>query len=219
MEEITAAYGEDYAKKYVASPGYSEHHTGLAVDVGIFYPDGSQGSFSESQNAVWMRNNCQHFGFVRRYAEDKTAITGISNEAWHFRYVGMPHAFYMTAHNLCLEEYIDFFCSINIVFVHHKKLFLSYWKLHEKYIASLALGAAAGWSSLRARLAGPAGYPDRRPASTGREARYFFYLSRRIGGCIEDPPCQFVGYPHYVACHLRHAVLCHGLGQEASGAD
>ena len=108
MEEITAAYGEDYAKKYVASPGYSEHHTGLAVDVGIFYPDGSQGSFSESQNAVWMRNNCQHFGFVRRYAEDKTAITGISNEAWHFRYVGMPHAFYMTAHNLCLEEYIDF---------------------------------------------------------------------------------------------------------------
>jgi D-alanyl-D-alanine carboxypeptidase len=45
---------------------------------------------------------------VRRYAEDKTAITGISNEAWHFRYVGMPHAFYMTAHNLCLEEYIDF---------------------------------------------------------------------------------------------------------------
>ena len=108
MEEITAAYGESYAKKYVAAPGYSEHHTGLAVDVGIFYPDGSQGSFSESRNAVWMRENCQKFGFVRRYAEDKTAITGISNEAWHFRYVGMPHAFYMAANNLCLEEYIDY---------------------------------------------------------------------------------------------------------------
>ncbi len=108
MDEITEAYGEDYANKYVATPGYSEHHTGLAVDVGIFYEDGSQGTFSESENAVWMRQNCHKFGFVRRYAEDKTAITGISNEAWHFRYVGMPHAYFMAANNLCLEEYIDY---------------------------------------------------------------------------------------------------------------
>lgn len=108
MREITEAYGEAYAKKYVAIPGFSEHHTGLAVDIGIFYEDGSQGSFSESRNAVWMRENCYRFGFVRRYAEDKTKITGISNEAWHFRYVGMPHAAFMTEKNFCLEEYIDY---------------------------------------------------------------------------------------------------------------
>ena len=100
-------YGESYAESYVADPGYSEHHTGYAVDVGIFYSDGSQGSFSESKNAVWMNDHSSEFGFIRRYAEDKVKITGISNEAWHFRYVGLPHAAYMKKKNLCLEEYLD----------------------------------------------------------------------------------------------------------------
>ena len=102
------ANGEDYARAYVAVPGYSEHHTGLAVDIGIFYSDGSQGSFSESQNAVWMDEHSSEFGFVRRYAEDKVSITGISNEKWHFRYVGLPHAVYMKQNNLCLEEYLQY---------------------------------------------------------------------------------------------------------------
>ena len=110
-DEMTELYGEDYAKKYVAVPGYSEHHTGLAVDVGIFYEDGSEGSFSESENAVWMNDNACHYGFVRRFAEDKVDITHVNNEAWHFRYVGIPHAVYMTANNLCLEEYITFLKS------------------------------------------------------------------------------------------------------------
>ena len=107
-DETVANYGEEYTRKYVGVPGYSEHHTGKTCDIGIFYADGSQGSFSESQNAVWMRENCGQFGFIRRYAEDKTAITGISNEAWHFRYVGFPHAAYMVEQNLCLEEYLDY---------------------------------------------------------------------------------------------------------------
>ncbi|MBP3880222.1 MAG: M15 family metallopeptidase [Lachnospiraceae bacterium] len=106
--ETVTNYGEDYARKYVAVPGCSEHHTGKTCDIGIFYADGSQGSFSESRNAVWMRENCGQFGFIRRYAEDKTEITGISNEAWHFRYVGFPHAGYMMGQNLCLEEYLDY---------------------------------------------------------------------------------------------------------------
>lgn len=107
MSEITELYGEDYAAKYVAQPGYSEHHTGLSVDIGRFFPDGSEGSFSESESAVWMNDNSWRYGFVRRYAEDKTAVTGISNEAWHFRYVGVPHAAYMKANNLALEEYLE----------------------------------------------------------------------------------------------------------------
>lgn len=106
--EMAELNGTEYAEKYVASPGYSEHHTGLAVDMSIFYEDGSEGSFSESENAVWMNANAYHYGFVRRYAEDKISVTGISNEAWHFRYVGIPHATYMVANNLCLEEYIDY---------------------------------------------------------------------------------------------------------------
>ena len=100
--------GEDYARAYVATPGYSEHHTGLAVDIGIFYSDGSQGSFSASQNAVWMDEHSSEYGFIRRYAEDKVSITGISTEKWHFRYVGLPHAVYMKQNNLCLEEYLEY---------------------------------------------------------------------------------------------------------------
>ncbi len=107
-QQMADLYGESYSQKYVATPGYSEHHTGLAVDLGIIYGDGSEGSFSESPNAVWMKEHCADYGFIRRYAEDKIEITGISNEAWHFRYVGLPHARYMVDHNLCLEEYIAY---------------------------------------------------------------------------------------------------------------
>ena len=53
-DQKAAAKGQEYADSYVQKPGFSEHHTGLAVDVGIFYSDGSQGSFSESRNAVWI---------------------------------------------------------------------------------------------------------------------------------------------------------------------
>ena len=106
-DEMAELYGEDYAEQYVAVPGYSEHHTGLALDLGIIYDDGSEGTFSESENAVWMAEHSYLYGFIRRYAENKTDITGISNEAWHFRYVGVPHAAYMYQNDLCLEEYLQ----------------------------------------------------------------------------------------------------------------
>ncbi|MDE5570187.1 MAG: D-alanyl-D-alanine carboxypeptidase family protein, partial [Ruminococcus sp.] len=51
--------------------------------------------------------NCYKYGFVIRYTEDKESITEFRSEPWHFRYVGIPHATYMTENNLCLEEYID----------------------------------------------------------------------------------------------------------------
>ncbi len=106
--ETEANYGTDYANQYVSAPGYSEHHTGLAVDLGITNSDGLAGSFSESNNAVWMDQHSWEYGFVRRFREDKVEVTGISNESWHFRYVGYPHAKYMYEQNLALEEYIDY---------------------------------------------------------------------------------------------------------------
>ena len=111
-DEYAELYGEDYAEKYVAAPGCSEHHTGLSVDLGIIYDDGAEGTFSESANAVWMREQSYRYGFVRRYAEDKTEITGISNEAWHFRYVGTEHSLIMRDEHLCLEEYLDLYGSM-----------------------------------------------------------------------------------------------------------
>lgn len=100
--------GVEYAEAYVADPGYSEHHTGLSLDLGIYYYDGSEGRFSGSPNADWMDAHCQEYGFIRRYKDDKKEITGISNESWHFRYVGVPHASYMNENNLCMEEYIEY---------------------------------------------------------------------------------------------------------------
>ena len=55
-----------------------------------------------------MDEHSSEYGFIRRYAEDKVSITGISNEKWHFRYVGLPHAVYMKQNNLCLEEYLEY---------------------------------------------------------------------------------------------------------------
>lgn len=108
FDEYVQDYGQEYAESYVAEPGYSEHHTGLSLDMGIYYDDGSPGQFSGSGNAQWMDENCQEYGFVRRFKEDKVNVTGISNESWHFRYVGIPHATYMNSQNLCLEEYIQY---------------------------------------------------------------------------------------------------------------
>ena len=110
-EEYADLYDLEYAKAYVANPGYSEHHTGLAMDLSIFYEDGSEGTFSSSAEAEWYAEYSYRFGFVLRYQASKTEITGISNEEWHFRYVGIPHAYYMYEHDLCLEEYVDWLRS------------------------------------------------------------------------------------------------------------
>jgi D-alanyl-D-alanine carboxypeptidase len=85
-------------------PGASEHQSGLALDVTI---DGTlRQSFGETKAGKWIADNCQRFGFILRYPQDKTGVTQIIYEPWHLRYVGVPHAAFMKEMNLCLEEYI-----------------------------------------------------------------------------------------------------------------
>lgn len=91
------------ATEWVAFPGTSEHQLGLAVDIN---PDHSMTDDSEKVYE-WLESNSYKYGFVKRYAEDKKEITGIINEPWHFRYVGIEAAKVMYEKNLCLEEYID----------------------------------------------------------------------------------------------------------------
>lgn len=55
----------------------------------------------------WLDENAYKYGFVKRYPEDKTDITGISNEPWHYRYVGTTVAKIMKEENICLEEYLE----------------------------------------------------------------------------------------------------------------
>lgn len=100
-------YGIEDAKKYVASPGYSEHHTGLGFDMSIYTDDGIAMKLNEAPEYSWITEHSWEYGIVRRYDSSKIKITGITGEDWHFRYVGRPHAWYMTSNGLCLEEYID----------------------------------------------------------------------------------------------------------------
>lgn len=90
------------AEKYVAIPDTSEHQLGLSVDI-----NADTDKCSSEKVYQWLDENVYKYGFVKRYPEDKTDITGISNEPWHYRYVGTTVAKIMKEENLCLEEYLE----------------------------------------------------------------------------------------------------------------
>ena len=94
------------ASQEVAPPGASEHQLGLAVDiVAANYQrlDAQQANTAEAQ---WLREHCAEYGFILRYTAEKSAITGIIDEPWHFRYVGVTAAREITDSGVCLEEYL-----------------------------------------------------------------------------------------------------------------
>ena len=99
-------YDKQVVDNYVAIPGHSEHHTGLAVDLKVFTAAQKTIEFRDDEQA-WMEANCADYGFIVRYDGAKFELTGILDETWHFRYVGKPHAQYMTENGLCLEEYLS----------------------------------------------------------------------------------------------------------------
>ena len=82
--------------------GYSEHQSGLAIDIGS-----TQGKMDDTDEGNWLAQHASEYGFVLRYPENKVDITGISFEPWHFRYVGLPHSLIMQQDDLVLEEYLD----------------------------------------------------------------------------------------------------------------
>ena len=87
---------EELAKQWVSVPGYSEHQIGLAVDInGATY-----------DLYFWLQENSYKYGFIFRYPGDKTDITGVAEEVWHYRYVGVEAATEMHEKGLCLEEYL-----------------------------------------------------------------------------------------------------------------
>ncbi len=106
QEYSVSGYSPDEAKQkaeeWVAIPGTSEHQLGIAVDINA---DGINSFGYEVYD--WLDQNAYKYGFIKRYPEDKTEITGIINEPWHYRYVGYDAALEMTERNLCLEEYLE----------------------------------------------------------------------------------------------------------------
>lgn len=88
----------------IAMPaGYSEHNLGLSIDIGS-----TLGKMAQAPEGRWLEQNAWKYGFILRYPPDKTDITGIQHEPWHFRYVGLPHSAIMQEHGFVLEQYLDF---------------------------------------------------------------------------------------------------------------
>ncbi len=94
--------GLSYSER-VAKPGHSEHQTGYCVDLSLV----GDADYDGTGVYAWIDEHCYEYGFVLRYPESKISITEIQYEPWHYRYVGVPHAYYMTTGNLCLEEYMQ----------------------------------------------------------------------------------------------------------------
>lgn len=113
-EENVKEKGLEETKKSVALPGTSEHQTGLAIDIAYFnngiYSDEVKGLDKE---VIWLKNNAYRFGFILRYPEDKTNITGYKYEPWHYRFVGISLATLCYLNNLTLEEYYLYKDQIN----------------------------------------------------------------------------------------------------------
>ena len=79
------------ADKDTARPGYSEHQTGLVIDVSST-KDGNMLTFDKTKSFKWMNNNAHKYGFILRYPSDKVDITGYTYESWHYRYIGVKTA-------------------------------------------------------------------------------------------------------------------------------
>lgn len=107
---LQQGYSPEQAKReavrWVARPGTSEHETALAVDI----VDTAYQILDQQQEQTpvqqWLMTHCAEYGFILRYPTDKSDLTGIGHEPWHYRYVGAEAAEAITEQRLCLEEYL-----------------------------------------------------------------------------------------------------------------
>ena len=100
-------YGEDYANTVSAKPGFSEHQTGLAMD--ILTPGIEMSEFKNTKASDWLKDNGYKYGFILRYPEDKTYITGYAFESWHYRYLSKEIAKKVYNEGITYDEYYAFY--------------------------------------------------------------------------------------------------------------
>lgn len=101
--------GVEEADRYSARPGYSEHQTGLAFDIGEVNREEHwvSSSFGGTEAGKWLATNAHTYGFILRYPEGKEFVTGYMHESWHFRYVGEEIAQDIYKNKGTLEEYLE----------------------------------------------------------------------------------------------------------------
>ena len=124
-DEFVRDKGEEYARKYVAQPGHSEHHTGLAVDICLVVNgtviDDNDKMIEQKEIFGKIHKKLSDYGFILRFLEGKEKITGYSYEPWHFRFVQIDDAKNITKQGITLEEYLGKlpskgkFLNINII--------------------------------------------------------------------------------------------------------
>ncbi|NBK79822.1 D-alanyl-D-alanine carboxypeptidase family protein [bacterium D16-76] len=96
---------EQQASLWVMPPGCSEHQSGLAADIVSQENQRLDDTQEDTPEQQWLHAHCQDYGFILRYPPDKTDITGVNYEPWHYRYVGADAARAIMAQGICLEEY------------------------------------------------------------------------------------------------------------------
>lgn len=101
-------YDEEYADGIAARPGYSEHQTGLALDI-FCTTNTSIKTFAESDAYKWLLENSYKYGFILRYPDGKENITGYAFESWHYRYVGKELATKIFNENITFDEYYAYY--------------------------------------------------------------------------------------------------------------
>lgn len=106
FNDYVAKDGQTKAETYSARPGYSEHQTGLAVDIGL--PSGAcnlEICMAQTKEGLWLAENAHEFGFIIRYPSGKEAETGYQYEPWHIRYVGVEVAKNIYESGYTLDSY------------------------------------------------------------------------------------------------------------------
>lgn len=104
---LSRADAEEKAKTVVAYPGTSEHQLGLAADIVATSYQMLDDQQAETKEAKWLKENCAKYGFILRYPQAKSDMTGVIFEPWHYRYVGETAAKEIMKRGICLEEYLE----------------------------------------------------------------------------------------------------------------
>lgn len=105
-DSAVQGFGKTEADKQSARPGYSEHQTGLAVDLGTGSCD-LEVCFGETPAGKWLANNAHKYGFIIRYQKGREHLTGYQYEPWHLRYLGVELASKLMSSDQTLEQYFS----------------------------------------------------------------------------------------------------------------
>ncbi len=103
--------GQEYADKYAARPGSSEHETGLALDILSTGMGAFTDNFDKTDAYAWLTSHAHEYGFILRYPEGKEHITGYSPESWHYRYLGVDLASKVKSEGITYDEYYAYYLA------------------------------------------------------------------------------------------------------------